>query len=97
MEHVDDLTVQYEDGGEVVIEELDKVVLSKGSWATLLFKYRQWDNRKNEMSAVKYTIRRYQKRNGQYRQQAKFNISSAKQAQGLVEALTTWIGEDLQS
>jgi len=95
VEHVDDLTVHYEDGGEVVIEELDKVVLSKGSWATLLFKYRQWDNRKNEMSAVKYTIRRYQKRNGEYRQQAKFNISSAKQAKGLVEALSSWVDEDL--
>ncbi len=95
MEHVDDLTVQYEDEGEVVIEELDKVILSKGSWATILYKYRQWDQRKNEMSAVKYTIRRYQKRNGAYRQQAKFNISSAKQAQGLVEALSSWVREDL--
>ena len=95
MEHVDDLTVQYEDGGEVVIEELGKVVLSKGSWATVLYKYRQWDNRKNEMSAVKYTIRRYQKRNGEYRQQAKFNISSAKQAQGIVDALNAWIPEDM--
>lgn len=95
MEHVDDLTVQYEDGGEVVIEELGKVVLSKGSWATVLYKYRQWDNRKNEMSAVKYTIRRYQKRNGEYRQQAKFNISSPKQAQGIVDALSAWIPEDM--
>ena len=34
MEHVDDLTVQYEDEGEVVIEELAKSVLSKGAWAT---------------------------------------------------------------
>ena len=94
MEHVDDLTVQYEDGGEVVIEELGKVVLSKGSWATVLYKYRQWDNRKNEMSAVKYTIRRYQKRNGTFRQQAKFNISSVEQAQGLVNTLNAWIPDD---
>ena len=94
MEHVDDLTVRYEDEGEVVVDELGKAVLSKGSWATVLFKYRQWDNRKNEMSDIKYTIRRYQKRNGQYRQQAKFNISSTKQAKGLVDALTSWIEED---
>lgn len=94
MEHVDDLTVHYEDEGEVVVEELAKSVLSKGAWATVLFKYRQWDNRKNEMSGIKYTIRRYQKRNGQYRQQAKFNISSTKQATGLVDALSAWISED---
>lgn len=94
MDHVDDLTIRYEEDGEVVVDELDKAILSKGSWATVLFKYRQWDNRKGEMSAIKYTIRRYQKRNGQFRQQAKFNISSTKQATGLVEALSAWIAED---
>ena len=94
MDNVNDLTVHYEEGGEVVVEELDKVILSKGSWATVLYKYRQWDNRKDEMSATKYTIRRYQKRNGEYRQQAKFNISSTKQAKGLVEALSAWVAED---
>ena len=94
MENIDDITVQYEDEGEVVVEELDKVILSKGSWSTILFKYRDWDNRKQEMSGVKYTLRRYQKRNGAYRQQAKFNISSVKQARGLVDALSAWLPEE---
>lgn len=91
MEHVDDLTVQYEEEGQTVVEELDKQVLSKGAWATVIYKYRDWDRRKEEMGSPKFTIRRYQKRNGAYRQQAKFNISSEKQAQAIIDALTGWL------
>ncbi len=93
VEDVDDLSVQYEEGGEVVVEELDKVILSKGAWATVIFKYREADRRTGEMGKVKFTIRRYQKRNGAYRQQSKFNISSIKQATGIREALDRWIAE----
>ena len=34
---------------------------------------------------------RYQKRNGQYQQQSKFNISSRAQAQTLITALQQWV------
>ena len=90
-EHVDDLTVSYEEEGRVVVEELDKAILSKGAWATILFKYREYDRRKEEMGKVKFSLRRYQKRNGSYRQQAKFNISSEIQATAIVETLGQWI------
>ena len=90
-EHVDDLTVAYEEDGRVVVEELDKVILSKGAWATIIYKYRDYDRRKEEMGGTKFTIRRYQKRNGSYRQQAKFNISSEAQAEKIVESLTGWL------
>jgi hypothetical protein len=93
MEHVDDLTVHYEEDGKTLVEELDKQILSKGSWSTVIFKYRDWDRRKEEMGPVKFTIRRYQKRNGAYRQQAKFNISSEKQATGIIDALQNWLAQ----
>lgn len=92
-ESVEDLTVTYEDGGQVVVEELDKQVLSKGSWATVLYKYREWNARKEEMGPAKFTLRRYQKRNGSYRQQAKFNISSEDQARKICDALQGWLGD----
>jgi hypothetical protein len=92
-EHVDDLTITYEEEGRVVVEQLDKVILSKGAWATVLYKYREYDRRKEEMGKVKFSLRRYQKRNGSYRQQAKFNISSEVQAEGIVGALGTWLKE----
>ena len=90
-EHVNDLTIGYEEDGRVVVEELDKAILSKGSWATILYKYRDYDRRKEEMGKVKFSLRRYQKRNGTYRQQAKFNISSEDQATAILDALGSWI------
>ncbi|MDK2954904.1 MAG: hypothetical protein PWQ57_400 [Desulfovibrionales bacterium] len=89
-ETVEDLTMQYEEDGVVVVKELDKVVLSKGAWATVLFRYEQLDRRSGDYKEA-YSIRRYQKSGGEYRQKSKFNISSRKQAQQLVEALGQWI------
>ena len=90
-EKVEDLTVTYTEDGIETTKELDKVILSKGSWTTIIFRYQDWDRAKSEYGAEKYTIRRYQKRNGEYRQQSKFNISSRAQAQSLIEALQGWL------
>jgi hypothetical protein len=91
VENVDDLTVTYEEGGVVTVEELDKAILTRGSWTTIMFKYREFDPKTQEMGKVKFTLRRYQKRNGSYRQQAKFNISSEEQGRAIVETLTAWL------
>ncbi|WP_031432771.1 hypothetical protein [Methylomarinum vadi] len=93
-ETVDELTVSYEDGGIETVKELDKKVLSKGAWATVIFRYQDWNRSKEEYGPDKFTIRRYQKRNGEYRQQSKFNISSEKQAKEIIEALSEWIDKE---
>ncbi|SDW33936.1 hypothetical protein [Thiocapsa roseopersicina] len=93
-ERIEDLTVNYTEDGIDTTKEIDKVVLSKGSWTTILFRYQDWDRAKEAYGADKYTIRRYQKRGGEYRQQSKFNISSRAQAQALVEALQGWLTDD---
>ena len=90
---VDDLTVEYTDSGVVTVKETGKVVLSKGAWATLLFRYQDWDHRSQSYGPEKYTIRRYQKRGGDYQQKSKFNISSKDQAQKIVQALQKWLAE----
>ncbi len=90
-ETVEELTVEYMEGDEITVKELDKIVLTKGAWATLLFRYQDLDRKTGEFGADKYTIRRYQKRNGEYSQRSKFNISSKDQATKIVDALTTWI------
>ena len=46
-ETIDDLTVQFEENGQVIVNELDKVVLSKGAWTTILFRYQQWQPEKD--------------------------------------------------
>jgi hypothetical protein len=88
---VDDITINYEEDGVLVVKELDKVILSKGSWSTVLFKYQQWEKAKNDYGPERYSIRRYRKIDEEYRQQAKFNISSKDQAEKLIEALGAWI------
>ncbi|KXX63824.1 hypothetical protein [Marichromatium gracile] len=90
-ETVEDLSVSYVEDGIETTQQLDKVILSKGSWTTIVFRYRDWDRAKNCYGPDKFTIRRYQKRSGEYRQQSKFNISSRAQAQSLVDALQGWL------
>jgi len=93
-ETVDEITITYTEDGIDVVKELDKVVLTKGAWATLMFRYQEWDRRKEEYSGDKYTIRRYQKRNGEYSQKSKFNISSRDQAKAVIQALSGWVEKE---
>jgi hypothetical protein len=90
-DNVEDLTVSYTDNGVETVKELDKKVLSKGAWATIIYRYQDWNKAKSEYGPDKYTIRRYQKKNGEYRQQSKFNISSKDQAQSIIDILEGWI------
>jgi hypothetical protein len=90
---VEELTVDYEEDGHLVVKELDKAVLSKGAWATVMFRYKQWDNKLEDYGPDKYIIRRYQKVSGEYRAKSKFNISSVDQAKKIVETLQQWIAE----
>lgn len=89
---VDEITINYTEDDQLIVQELDKVILSKGAWTTILFRYQDWNRAKNEYGPEKYSIRRYQKVNGTYRPKSKFNISSKAQAEKIVEALNSWIG-----
>jgi len=91
---IEDLTIEYIEHGVVTVKELDKVVLSKGAWCTILYKLQNWNRSKEEYSPVSYSIRRYQKREGSYQQRSKFNISSVDQATKIIEHLEKWVKED---
>ena len=89
---VDDLTCEWEEDGRLVVEQLDKCVLTKGAWATVMYKYRE---RKGEdWGDPKVRVQRYKKQRGKYSSQSKFNISSAKQARQITNQLQTWFPED---
>lgn len=90
---VDDLSVTYFEDGVETVKQLDKIVLTKGAWATIIYRYQDWDQKKQQYSPDRYTIRRYQKKNGEYKQRSKFNISSADQAEKIIAALQQWLGE----
>ena len=88
---VDELTIKYEEDGIETIKELDKQILTKGAWSTVIFRYQDWDRAKQAYGPDKYSIRRYQKRGGEYQQKSKFNISSKDQAEKIIAALQDWI------
>ncbi len=87
----DELTVSYKDGDQETVKELAKKILTKGAWTTIIYKYQDWNHTKQEYGPDKFTIRRYQKRDGEYQQKSKFNISSKDQAIKIIDALNAWV------
>ena len=90
-ETIDELTIEYVEDGVTTVKELDKEVLTKGAWSTIMYRYQDWDRKKEQYGPDKYSIRRYQKRSGEYVQRSKFNISSPDQANKIIEILNKWI------
>ena len=88
---LNEITINYEEDSIVVVKELDKEILSRGAWTTIIFRYQQWDKKKKEYGPDRFTIRRYRKINDEYRQQSKFNISSKDQAHKIIDALKKWM------
>lgn len=89
-ESIDDLTVQFEENGQTIVNELDKVVLSKGLWTTILFRYQVWQPEKNAFGPDMFVIRRY-KSPAASTAAVQVTISSAEQARKIVDALSGWI------
>lgn len=87
----DDITMNYEEDGVLLVKELDKAILSKGAWTTILFRYQNFSKATGEYGKDMYTIRRYQKRQGAYIPKSKFNISSAEQAKKIIKTLQHWM------
>ena len=92
-DEVNDLTINYEEEGVLVVTELDKEILSKGAWTTILYRYQDLDRATGEFGPDKYSIRRYQKQKGQFMPKSKFNISSAAQAEKIIETLGRWLNK----
>ncbi|MGD0465169.1 MAG: hypothetical protein ABSA84_00495 [Gammaproteobacteria bacterium] len=88
---IDDLSVSYYEEGIEITKQLDKTVLTRGAWTTIMYKYQDWDKKSQDYGPIKFTIRRYQKKNGVYKQRSKFNISSVDQAKQIIEVLTNWV------
>jgi hypothetical protein len=88
--NIDELSLNYEEDGILLVKELDREVLSKGAWTTIMFRYQSWDKGKEEYSKDMFSIRRYQKRQGEYIPKSKFNISSFEQARKIIETLERW-------
>ena len=92
-ETIDEITIGYEEEGVMVVEELDKVVLNRGAWTTVLFRYRERDRKTGEFGPPKAGLRRYQKFKGVFRKRDAINLS-ADSARKLCEILPEWFEAD---
>ena len=89
-ETLEELTYDYEDEGVLVRKEIDRAVLTKGSWATVMFLYQELDRAKGTFRPPKMAIVRFKKSKGSYRKQSSFNISNEKQARQITEVFERW-------
>lgn len=95
-ENIDDLTIAFYQDDRNVLKELQKIVLTRGNWTTIMYLFQELNKKTNEYEAPKVSIRRYQKRGGIYKQQSKFNISSAKQGREIAGILLNWFPEGIE-
>lgn len=89
-ETIDEIHYDYEEEGTLVRKQLDKQVLSKGAWSTIMFLFQELDRKTETWKPPKVAIVRYQKSNGVFRQKSSFKITNAKQAGQVTEVLNTW-------
>jgi hypothetical protein len=89
-ETIDELSIHYEEEGQILRKQLDKDVLTKGSWTTIMFLYQDLDRKTGEYGHHKVSIRRYQKREGSYLQRSKFEVSSPTQAKAVRDRIDAW-------
>ena len=89
-ETLDEVTYDYEEDGTLVRKQLDRVVLTKGGWATMMFLFQELDRKSGGFRAPKMAIVRFKKSRGSYRKQSSFNISNEKQARQIASVFEAW-------
>jgi len=93
-ENINDITISYEEEGELLVEELGKIILTRGAWTSILFRYREMNRQTGAMGPPKAALRRYQKHNGLFKKRDAINLS-AEAARTLVTTLQQWLDEGL--
>ncbi len=89
-EDLEDISVEYEENGVLLVKQEAVEVISRGGWPVLLFSYREMDQKTGDYGRLKFSLRKYRKRQGVYRPEAKFNIGNAGQAVAIAKTLMDW-------
>jgi hypothetical protein len=88
---VDDLSYDWEEDGRQVRRELDRRVLSRGGWPTVMYLYQELDPATDAWRPAKVALVRYQSRRGMLRKHASITLGEARSLE-LASALETWFG-----
>jgi hypothetical protein len=87
---LDELTYDQEVDGVLVRRQLDRAVLARGAWATVMFLFEELDRTTGAYGAPRMAIMRFQKWKGGWRKHAAFNVANAAQADELAAVLARW-------
>src|SRR5689334_5672366 len=89
-EMLEDLSYDQEEDGVLVRKQLDRAVLTRGGWATVMFLYQELDRASGAFDAPRMAVVRFRKARGAYRKQSAFTVASQEQAQQLADVLARW-------
>ena len=95
-ETVEDLTVTREGDDRLAPrKELKKQVITKGSWATVMYLFEELQKKKDSETWVKkFSFVRYRKMKGTFRFQKEFAISKKEHAQDISDTLVEWLKDE---
>jgi hypothetical protein len=87
---VDELSYDREEDGVLVRKQLERVILARGAWATVLFLFQELDRETGAYRAPKMAIVRFQKWRGGYRTHSSFGVANEAQARELMAVFERW-------
>ena len=92
VEDIDEISVEYEEDGVLLVKQEAKVVIARGAWPVIAFLFRERDAATGAYGPPKVTLRKFRKQQGTYRLESKFNIGNLVQAAAIAETLAGWSG-----
>jgi len=90
VETLDELSYDFEDDGVLVRKQLDRLILARGAWATVMFLYQELDRGSGTFRAPKLAVVRFKKASGAYRKHSSFNVAGAAEARRLADVFAAW-------
>jgi hypothetical protein len=90
VETLEELSYDAEEDGTLVRKELDRAILTKGGWSTVMFLFQELDRPSGKFRAPQMAIVRFRKARGLYRKQSAFVISSGPQARQFAQVFGRW-------
>ena len=73
--NIPEFTMDYSEDGKLLVKTEETTVINKGAWSTVAFKYAELNKESNTYNPSKYSLRRFQKKDGKQNIKSKFNIT----------------------
>ena len=88
IEDIDDITLELEQDGELVIRQEERQVIARGAWPLVAFLYRE-RGADGSFGPPKVSVRRFRRQHDAYRLEGKLNLS-LQQVRDLASLFQRW-------